>query len=291
MKYRNNPFKKWMPTAENMACIKLADGRFTRGETSVIMEKELPIYVNGRHLVTASITPVMEREFVTGYLFGQGFINSLEEIVSVEITGDAAQVQLKDPEKILNKTGGTSYRIVSGGGRLAYSGEADLPVMRDHWKFKFQAIFKAINILFETARMYRETEGVHAAGLFTADASLVCIVEDIGRHNTLDKAIGYALINRVDRGNTFLVSTGRMASEMVTKICRAGIPLAATKTAVTDKGLEIGQKHGLTVIGFLRDAGTRIHTDMAVRVIDEAGMKIYSGTERVPCQELPKTKL
>jgi FdhD protein len=285
MKYRNNPQKRWMPTAKMMACMKLADGRFTRGETSVIVERELPIYVNGRHLVTASITPVMEREFVTGYLFGQGFINSLEEVDSVEITDERAQVQLKDPEKIIKKTAGASYRIVSGGGRLAYSGEADLPVMHNHRKFTRQLIFKAINILFETARMYRETEGVHAAGLFTADGSLICIVEDIGRHNTLDKAIGYALINRVDCANTFLVSTGRMASEMVAKICRAGIPLAATKTAVTDKGLEIAQKQGLTLIGFVRDAGTRIHTDMAVRVIDTAGMKIYSGAERVPCEE------
>lgn len=285
MKYRNNPQKRWMPTAKTMACMKLADGRFAKGETSLIVERELPIYVNGRHLVTASITPVMEREFVTGYLFGQGFINSVDEILSISIDDDAAQVQLKDPEKILKKTGGASYRIVSGGGRLAYSGAEDMPVMRNNRKFTQQIIFKAMNILFETARMYRETEGVHAAGLFTADVSLVCIVEDIGRHNTLDKAIGYALINKVDFASTFLVSTGRMASEMVAKICRAGIPLAATKTAVTDKGLEIAQKHGLTIIGFVRDSGTRIHTDMAVRVIDTAGMKIYSGAERVPCRE------
>ena len=285
MKYRQNPSKRWMPTARTMVCMKLADGRFKRGETSVIVEKELPIYVNGRHLITASITPVMEREFVTGYLFGQGFINSVDEILSIAIGDDAAQVQLKDPEKIIKKTGGASYRIVSGGGRLAYSGEADLPVMSDHRRFRQQIIYKAMNILFETARMYRETEGVHAAGLFTADASLVCIVEDIGRHNTLDKVIGYALINKVERGDTFLVSTGRMASEMVAKICRAGIPLAATKTAVTDKGLETGEEHGLTIIGFVRDIGTHIHTDMAVRVIDRAGMKIYSGAERVPGEE------
>src|SRR4030042_1251709 len=157
MKYRQNPSKRWMPTAKTMACMKLADGRFTRGETSVIVEKELPVYVNGRHLITASITPVMEREFVTGYLFGQGFIDSIEEVVSVDITDDSAQVQLKDPEKIIRKTGGASYRIVSGGGRLAYSGEADLPVMRNHRKFEFQTIYKTMNILFETARLYRET--------------------------------------------------------------------------------------------------------------------------------------
>jgi FdhD protein len=76
-----------------------------------------------------------------------------------------------------------------------------------------------------------------------------------------------------------------MASEMVAKIGRAGIPLVATKTAMTDKGLEIGRKRGLTLIGFLREAGTRIHTDMKVRVIEKAGMKIYTGAGRVPCEE------
>ena len=140
-----------------------------------------------------------------------------------------------------------------------------------------------MNFLFDAAEMYRATEGVHAAGLFTAEGEPVCIVEDIGRHNTIDKVIGYGLINDLDFGNVLLVSTGRMASEMVTKICRAGIPVVATKTAVTDKGLEIGKKCGLTLIGFVRDKGTKINTDMDVRVIKTASMKIYSGTERVRC--------
>jgi FdhD protein len=285
MKRNDASPKKWAETSKLIPCRKLADGRFSRAETSVIIEKELPIYVNGRHLVTASITPVMEKEFVTGYLFGQGFVNSVEEVISVEIEDNAAQVRIKDTGKLATGTGKANYRIVSGGGRVAYAGEIDLPVIRNHRKIRQRILFQAMNTLFETARIYRETEGVHAAGLFTDEGSLICIVEDIGRHNTIDKAIGYALLNKVDCGNTFLVSTGRMASEMVAKICRAGIPVVATKTAVTDKGLEIGKKHGLTIIGFMRDAGTRIHTDMEVRVIDRAGMKIYTGAGRVPCEE------
>jgi FdhD protein len=275
--------RKWATTSRTMTCWQLAGGRFMRSETSVTIEKELPIYVNGRHLVTASITPAMETEFVIGYLYGQGFIDSLEEVTSVEIEDDTARVRLKDDRKLAARPESTSYRIVSGGGRVVYADAVALPVIRSRRKVRQQLLFKAMNTLFETAGMYRETEGVHAAGLFTTAGGPVCIVEDIGRHNTIDKVIGYALLNKVDRGNTFLVSTGRMASEMVAKICRAGIPVVATKTAVTDKGQETGRKHGLTIIGFLRDAGTRLNTDMETRVIDRAGMKIYTRSGRIRC--------
>jgi FdhD protein len=275
--------RKWAVTSRIMTCWQLSDGQFKRGEARVIIEKGLPIYVNGKHLVTASITPAMEKEFVIGYLYGQGFIDSLEEVRSVEIEENAARVSLKDDSKLSMSPEGASYRIVSGGGRVAYATEAGMPVIGSRKKISQQLVFKAMNTVFETARMYRETEGVHATGLFTTQGNLVCIVEDIGRHNTIDKAIGYALLNEVDPGNVFLVSTGRMASEMVAKACRAGIPIVATKTAVTDKGQETGRKHGMTIIGFVRDAGTRIQTDMEVRVIDRAGMKIYTGEERIPC--------
>lgn len=267
-----------------MECRKLASGRFSRGEVGVVIEKELPVFINGQHLVTASIAPGMEREFVAGYLFGQGFINGVVELAAIEVDGHAARVTLADTARGAPRTGKASYRIVSGGGRAAYAAEASLREIRSSLKINKKAIFRAMNTLFAKAVTYRETEGVHAAGLFSADEEPVCIVEDIGRHNTLDKVIGYGLINKIDFGSTFLVSTGRMASEMVTKICRAGIPVAATKTAVTDKGLEIGRKCGLTLIGFVRDIGTEINTDMDVRVIKEAGMKIYTGAARVPCE-------
>jgi FdhD protein len=285
MSSNDTAYKKWPTTSETITCRKLENGRFVRADTKVIIEKELPIYVNGQHLVTASITPAMEKEFVIGYLFGQGFINSLQELIAVNITDRAAEVRIKDTAKLAVISEKASYRIVSGGGRMAWTGEADLPPLRNHRKIKPLNIYRAINTLFETARMYRETEGVHAAGLFSTEGDVICILEDIGRHNTLDKIIGYALLYEVDCSDKLLVSTGRMTSEMVGKISRAGIPVVATKTAVTDKGLEIGKKRGLTIIGFLRDAGTRINTDMEVRVIDRAGMKIYTGAGRVPCEE------
>jgi FdhD protein len=268
-------------TVSRFACRKLADGRFIEAEAKVVREKELSIYVDGEYLVTASITPGMEKEFVTGYLFGQGFIEGVGEIASTDIDGDTASVRMRDNRKIMERAVRADYRIVSGGGRAVFLGEMTFPALNRNIKVDKRAIFGAMNTIFNEAVLYRETEGVHASGLFTPEGKTVCLVEDIGRHNCLDKTIGYALLNDIDCAGVFLASTGRMASEMVTKICRARIPVVATKTAITGAALALARRCGLTLIGFVRDSGNRINTDMSVRVIMEAGMKIYTDAERV----------
>jgi FdhD protein len=266
---------------KKIAVTRIIDGQPSKAETVVIIEKELPVYVNGTRLATASMAPGMEKEFTVGYLFGQGFIESIDDIATMEIENGTIQVVLKNPSLPVGKA---DYRIVSGGGRSAYFKDSAISKIKSDIIIGKQIIFRAMNVLFQTASVYRETEGAHAAGLFNTAGEPICTIEDIGRHNTLDKLIGYILLNQIDTANAFLVSTGRMASEMVTKICRCGIPVAATKTAVTDKGLEIAMRCGLTLIGFVRDAGTKINTDMDVRVIKEAGMKIYTGAARIRCE-------
>lgn len=269
-----------MDTLRKIKVTKLSGGQFSMAEVSVIIERELPVYVNGIRLATASIAPGMVDEFVIGYLFGQGFIDKVEDIANFEMENGTVLVDLKNTSLPIGKA---DYRIVSGGGRSAYFKESAMRKIESDLIIDKQTIFEAMNTLFQKASLYKETEGAHAAGLFNTNGEPICIIEDIGRHNTLDKLIGYVLLKKIDTSKVFLVSTGRMASEMVTKICRSGIPIAATKTAVTDKGLEIAKQCGLTLIGFVRDAGTKINTDMDVRTIKESIMKIYCGASRVRC--------
>lgn len=267
--------------SRKVKAIKLTSGEFRVVETSVIIERELSIYVNGTRLATASLAPGMEKEFVTGYLYGQGFIENTDGIKSIKIENGTAEVILKNS---YISPSVANYRIVSGGGKSAYFDDRTGFTIKSDFSINKKDIFKAMNTLFQNASLYGETEGAHAAGLFDRNVNPVITVEDIGRHNTLDKITGYALLQKLDISQVFLVSTGRMASEMVTKICRCGIPIAATKTAVTNKGLEIARQCGLTLIGFVRDTGSRINTDMDVRVIKEAGMKIYCGSQRIHCE-------
>jgi FdhD protein len=270
-------------SSKKMKAWRLEDGYFSPAEVGVIVEKEFTIILNDEKLAAASLTPGYEKEFVTGYLFGQGFIRSIDDISAIDVMENAARVTLKQTAK-KPFPARAGYRIVSGGGRSVYATSSGLGKIDSDLSIAKKDVFKAMNMLFENAALYRETEGIHAAGLFNDAARPLCIIEDIGRHNTLDKVIGYALLHKIDCSYTFLVSTGRMASEMVTKICRCGVPIAATKTAVTGRGLEIAKKCGMTLIGFVRDTGTKINTDMDVRVIKEAGMKIYNGAQRVRCE-------
>jgi FdhD protein len=197
----------------------------TKARERVVTELGLSIIINGRHFATAMITPMMEKEFVIGHLFGQGII---ENIAGIE------------------------------------------------------DIFDGVNTILKS-KIYAETGAIHSAGLFKRGAEPICIAEDVGRHNALDKVIGYALINEIDFRDTFATSTGRMASDMVSKICRANIPVVATKTAVTKLGVEVGERCGLTIIGFVRDIGMKAAADTDVGITTERGMKIYTNPQRILC--------
>jgi len=234
------------------------DAEITRAKERVVTEFALSIFINGRHFATAMITPMMEKEFIVGHLFGQGIIENIADIESITVKDNIAEVILSKKEDKAKRS----------------------PEVHSDFKVSREDIFDGVNAILKS-KIYAETEAIHSAGLFKQGAEPICIAEDIGRHSALDKVIGYALINKIDFSNTFVTSTGRMVSDMVSKICRANIPVAATKTAVTKLGVEIGERCGLTIIGFVRDIGMKIATDTDVRIVTERGMKIYTNPERI----------
>jgi FdhD protein len=75
LKYSDPGYKKWPPTAQTVVCLELENGQFVQTKINVAIEKDLSLYLNGRRLIKVSVTPVMQKEFIVGYLFGQGFID------------------------------------------------------------------------------------------------------------------------------------------------------------------------------------------------------------------------
>jgi len=250
-------------------CIKSVDGSMVPSSHDVVIEVPLSVFVNGRHALTAMISPVMLEEFVTGFLYTERIIRKLEDIDSLRIeekdTGiPSASVLTKNPYSIML----SSKTVLSGcGGDTSYLDPDKLPEIQSDITTEPSIINK---IMKETlvSDLHARTGGIHIVGLFGQD-SKICIMEDIGRHNALDKVIGYGLKHDVDFSRTIVTCSGRLSSEMVRKCLIANIPIIASRGATTTLAISMGEQSGLTIIGFVR--GQK--------------MNIYTGVKRIRNQE------
>jgi FdhD protein len=119
---------------------------------------------------------------------------------------------------------------------------------------------KALFRVFQKASdLYQLTGCVHSAGLSDGERML-CLAEDIGRHNAVDKVIGYALLEDIAFSGKIMLASGRLSSEIVSKCAKWGIPMVASRTSPTSLALEIAEKCGVTVAGFVRADRFNVYT-------------------------------
>ena len=236
-------------------CIKSESGVFTPGTHEVIEEIPLAVTINGRHALTVMTSPHMIRELVTGLLFTERIIHGAEELESVQIEPGRVSVLTTNPFKILV----SKKTVLSGcGGSSSYLDVAKLPHVTSDLVLDAATITSAVKETLQSD-LHVKTGGIHIIGLFN-DKGPVIITEDIGRHNALDRVIGYGLLNRVNFPGTFVVSSGRISSEMVRKCLVAGIPVIVSRGATTTLAVEMAEQTGLTVAGFVRGLKMNIYT-------------------------------
>jgi len=237
-------------------CLKLDGESIEEGACPVVEETPLSIFINGRHFVTAMISPKDRRDFVTGHLFSERIISSQEEIESLEIEGNVARAIVANPMRAIVPR----RPIVSGcGGISSFLEESKLPEIRSDLKITKEDAFAAMKAI-SLSELHVATGGVHSIGLFQ-ESGPICIIEDIGRHNALDKAIGYALSRKVDFSRTFAACTGRISSEMALKCSVAGIPIIVSRGATTSLAISIAERTGLAIVGFIRGRRLTIYAN------------------------------
>jgi FdhD protein len=195
----------------------------------IIKETALTIRIDGKRYATAMILAALEKEYVYGHLLAQGVIQSAGDIRSLTIKNNTAEVTLSG-----NKKKKPVHRKIS----------SDLTV-------KTGDVFNCVKAILKS-EIFSETEAVHSAGLFLNGREAICIAEDIGRHNALDKVIGYGLRHNVDFSRTLATSTGRQPAEMIIKCRNVNIPIIATKGVPTAMAIEIAEKAGITIAGLVR---------------------------------------
>jgi FdhD protein len=238
-------------------CLRLDGANAEESTCQVVEEVPLSIFINGRHFVTAMTSPRMRKEFVFGHLFAERIIGGPQEIESLEIEGNVARAIVAHPMRAIVPR----RPIVSGcGGIASFLDESKLPEIKSDLRIDRMQAQQAMGAI-SLSETHIATGGVHSVGLF-AEEGPICIIEDIGRHNALDKAIGYALLQsrKPDLHRTFVACTGRVSSDMALKCSVAGIPIVVSRGATTSLAISIAERTNLCIIGFLRGKRLSVYT-------------------------------
>ncbi len=225
-------------------------GKFTQSEIHVVTEVPFRIVVNGAELATMMCTPVKLRELALGFLAFERFIDSMDEVESIEIDEEEveAYVQLKKPLLEIRRRIFTSG---CGGGVTFHLDYHDYPPVRTGRALDPAAVPSLVQKLHESAVLYHQSRGIHTAGLFDGE-DLIAMAEDVGRHNALDKLRGETLERGHDTRDHVLVSTGRISSEMLRKAARMKTPFVVSRTSPTSLSITVAKRLGITLIGYVR---------------------------------------
>ncbi len=224
-------------------------------ETVVVTERAITLFLNAREIVTVMTIGDHPELLAVGYLLNQNMLQPDDEITAVEYDDDIATVVVRtkrqtDYEEKLRKrvqTSGCAQGTVFGDLMEAFDTVAlsTTARLKTSWLY---ALTKAINT---EPSLYLKAGAIHGCVLARGDQILV-YMEDVGRHNAVDKIAGYMLLNKIAPDDTIFYTTGRLTSEMVIKTVKMGIPILVSRSGFTAWGVELARKAGLTLIGRAR---------------------------------------
>jgi FdhD protein len=248
---------------------------------TLAVEEPLEIRLGGRRFTLTMRTPGHDRELAAGFLLAEGFINSSEELGEVRAVAgskgepepNAIDVILRVPAAGLRERLKRNFTISSSCGVCGKTSiesiQRRIATLTDNLRSSAHAILKLPHLMRQAQQVFSTTGGLHAAALFSLSplpdqgegVELAILREDVGRHNAVDKVIGHALINGWLPLNRYLMMvSGRLSFEIVQKAAAAGIPILAAVSAPSSLAVELAEEIGMTLAGFVRDAGFNIYT-------------------------------
>ena len=228
------------------------EGHQTR--ISVVEERPLTIFLNSQEIVTAMTIGDYPDYLALGFLRNQGMLRDGETVTGVEYDEDLETVivrtdgQTTYEEKLKKKTrtSGCAVGTVFGDMMEGLEGKV-LPDL----EVRTSDLYTLASTINRTPSLYLEAGAIHGTVLCQGDRPLV-YMEDVGRHNAVDKIAGWMLAEGISPDDKLLYTTGRLTSEMVIKTALMGIPALASRSGFTAWGVEIAQEVGLTLIGRMR---------------------------------------
>jgi FdhD protein len=257
-------------------------GQWTERRDVLTVEEPLEIIVStgspkptGSKVIAITMrTPGHDAELASGFLFSEGLLEEKSQIHKIfrpENHNSKNSITLSVDEKTFQKIKDSAsldrYTFVNSScglcGRTSIESlkEKGFKRINSDRKVSSQTILNLPEKLKPAQHVFNQTGGLHATGLFTSTGELICLMEDVGRHNATDKIIGYAFQeNLIPLKENILLVSGRLSYEIVQKAISAQIPLIAAVSAPSDLAIKVGYEFGVTLIGFLRGDGYNVYT-------------------------------
>jgi FdhD protein len=243
-----------------------------RRPDTLAVEEPLEIRVAGSPLTITMRTPGNDFDLVTGFLAAEGIIAGPGDLLAMRYCADTTEQNTLDvalapgvelPDDLMHR----AFTTTSACGVCGKSSIEALRVQRpfdiasDGLRLTPAALAALPDRLREAQRVFDRTGGLHAAGLFGEDGELLVLREDVGRHNAVDKVVGWALNKGLLplAGHVLMVS-GRASFELTQKAMQAGIPVLAAVSAPSSLAVELAEDAGMTLIGFLRGETMNVYT-------------------------------
>ena len=259
------------PTPNDPRLTKKLEGVDHNGNrltTSVVTEKPLTVFLNGQEIVTLMTIGDEPELLAVGFLLNQNMLRLGDKISGIEYEDDLDVVVVRtdretDFEKVLKKktiTSGCAQGTVFGDlmDKLSSISLSSSDRLRTSWLYELS---KKIN---NTPSLYLEAGAIHGCVLCKQNHPLI-YMEDVGRHNAIDKIAGYMFLNNIEPIDKIFYTTGRLTSEMVIKTVQMRVPILVSRSGFTAWGVELAREAGLTLVG--RAKGRRFI--------------VLSGTERI----------
>jgi len=247
----------------------------------VVVEEPLEIRIDGRPLVVTMRTPGHDEELAAGFLYAEGVVSAPTEIESLraetgsdraaatirvtEFSGDRVHVSLRGDAARSAKTD-TVPREFRATAACGVCGKTEIDELESELPpiVPMKTDPRLLETLPDTLRrsqtLFEATGGIHAAGLFAPDGSLLCVREDIGRHNAVDKVVGHFMLkDEVPLSDRILVVSGRAGFELVQKALKAAIPVMVSVGAASSLAVRMATDAGMTLYSFARPGHGNLH--------------------------------
>lgn len=238
-----------LPTFENIRLHEYRDGVFAEVSLPFSTEYAVLLKINGSPYVTMACSGNYLAEHVTGYLMTEGIISGIDQLEKLEVdeaalTVNAALVNDRTVHEKLERI----KTISAAGGRTKKNLPSVDLIRRDLPEVRADVILQAMNEFLNYSREHEATHGVHSAALYSLAGERIVFFDEIGRHNAIDKVIGYAAVNGIRLEDKMICSTGRISSEIAFKFINARAPVLITRASPTTLSVKLLQQYNILTI-------------------------------------------